>query len=594
VKAIVVGAGHNGLVCACYLALAGVDVTVLEAATRPGGGSRTEETVPGYRFDTHSVAHNIINMTSIPRELRLAAAGLEYREMDPFAVAIFADGRRVRFHRSIERTVASIAEIDRTEAEAYRAFMGQASPLVDLLTLGLQGGATPRELCGRLLRRMPQAVGVLRRGGLRLTSELLGGYGSLLRGRLPSDLTRGPVSAFAAHASAGPDVAGSALFGFWQAAYHRHGQWHAAGGAQGLTDALTRRLAELGGELRCGARVARIDASGARVARIDASGARIARIDAGGAGDARIDAGGGRIARSGTGGAGDARRGTGGARDARRGTGGARDARRGTGGARTAAGGGRLRAVELASGQRLTADAIVTAIHPKTALLELLDPPLSGAIGADLAAAHASNAVQMIVHVAVDRLPAYTNARPRDHNGLQSFVDELGELRAAFRAAEARRVHLPAPAYAFTTSALDDGLAPPGHHTVYLACPAAPFEVQGGWDLAAPTVVESLLDQMQARAPGFRDTIQGIAVRAPAHIARELHWPGAHPMHLDITLDQLGMLRPIPALAGHRTPVPGVYVSGAGSAPTGGIAGGPGRAAARALLRDLGSTGDRE
>jgi phytoene dehydrogenase-like protein len=553
VRAIVVGAGHNGVVCACYLALAGVDVTVLEAAERPGGGSRTEETVPGYRFDTHSVAHNIINMTSIPRELGLAAMGLEYREMDPFAVAIFADGRRVRFHRSIERTVASIAEIDRAEAEAYRAFMAQAVPLVDLLTLGLQGGATPRELCGRLLRRTPQAVRVLRRGGLRLTSELLGGYGSLLRGRLPSDLTRGPVSAFAAHASAGPDVAGGALFGFWQAAYHRHGQWHAAGGAQGLTDALTRRLTELGGELRCDARVARIEAGGARS----------------GAGGGRSGAGGGRS--------------------------GAGEGRRGAGGGRSGAGGGRLPAVELAGGERLAADAVVTAIHPKTALLELLEPALRGAIGADLAATHASNAVQMLVHVAVDRLPAYTNARPGDHNGLQSFVDELGDLDAAFRAAEAGRVHLPVPAYAFTTSALDDSLAPPGHHTVYLACPAAPFDVEGGWQRAAPAVVESLLDQMQARAPGFRDTVQGIAVRTPELMARELRWPGAHPMHLDITLDQLGMLRPIPALAAHRTPLPGVYVSGAGSAPTGGIAGGPGRAAARALLRDLGltSTGDR-
>ncbi len=510
-RAIVVGAGHNGLVCACYLASAGLDVLVLEASDRPGGGSRTDETVPGYRFDTHSVAHNIINMTSIPRELGLAAAGLEYREMDPFAIAVFADGRRVRFHRSIERTVASIAEIDRAEAAAYGAFMAEATPLVDLLTLGLQGGASPRELCGRLLRRMPQAARVLRRGGLRLTGELLGGYGRLLRSRLPSDLTRAPISAFAAHANAGPDVPGSALFGFWQAAYHRHGQWHATGGAQGLSDALARRLQQLGGSLRCDARVTRIDAAG-----------------------------------------------------------------------------GRVRAVELAAAERLAADVVVTAIHPKAALLELLDPPLGGSLGVQLAAAHASNTVQMLVHVAVDRLPAYTHARAGDHNGLQSFVDELGELVAAFHAAEDRRVHLPVPAYAFTTSALDAGLAPPGHHTVYLAYPAAPFHVEGGWERAAPTVVESLLDQMQARAPGFRDTIQGIAVRTPELMARELHWPGAHPMHLDITLDQLGVLRPIGALGSHRTPTTGMYVSGAGTAPTAGIAGGPGRAAARAVLRDVG------
>ena len=58
----------------------------------------------------HSAAHNIINMTAIPAELDLAGAGLEYQEMDPFSVAVFADGRRVRFHRSIEDTVDSIAE----------------------------------------------------------------------------------------------------------------------------------------------------------------------------------------------------------------------------------------------------------------------------------------------------------------------------------------------------------------------------------------------------------------------------------------------------------------------------------------------------
>jgi len=51
---------------------------VLEASDRLGGGSRTDETIPGYRFNTHAAAHNIINMTSIPAELDLAGAGLDY------------------------------------------------------------------------------------------------------------------------------------------------------------------------------------------------------------------------------------------------------------------------------------------------------------------------------------------------------------------------------------------------------------------------------------------------------------------------------------------------------------------------------------
>ena len=69
-------------------------------------------------------------------------------------------------------------------------------------------------------------------------------------------------------------------------------------------------------------------------------------------------------------------------------------------------------------------------------------------------------------------------------------------------------------------------------------------------------------------------------------MAAELRWPGAHPMYLDRTPDQLGGLRPTAALASHRTPVEGLYISGAGTAPVGGISGSPGRAAARAVLKD--------
>lgn len=510
-RAVIVGAGHNGLVCGCYLAGGGLDVLIVEQADKPGGGSRTDETVPGYRFDTHSVAHNMINMTSIPAELDLPGAGLEYREMDPFAVALFADGRRVRFHRSLEATLASIAEIDRREADHYRDFINDAVPLVKAATLGLEASRMNRtRLAGEAVRRLPALLGAARRAP-RLGPALLGSYGRLLEERLASDLTWGPVSAFAAHAGAGPDSAGGAFFAFWQAAYHLYGQWHARSGAQGLTDALVRRFESLGGRVRCAAKVARIDA-----------------------------------------------------------------------------GEGSARSLELAGGEAIKADLIITACQPQHALLELLDPPLCGAPGAELAAAQVSNAVQALVHVAVDRLPPYTNARAGDWNGLQSYVDTLAGLRASFRAAENRRLHQPAAAYAFTTSALDGGLSPPGQHTVYLACPAAPSVLDGGWEDATPGFVEDLLDQVEARAPGFRDSIQGLAVRTPPLMAEELQWPGAHPMHLDISPDQLGPWRPTRRLAGHRTQVRGLYLTGAGTAPVGGIAGAPGRAAARAVLKDLG------
>jgi phytoene dehydrogenase-like protein len=503
--AVVVGGGHNGLVAACYLARAGRRVLVLEALDRPGGGSRTEETVPGYRFDLHSVAHNMINMTDIPAQLDLAGAGLVYQEMNPFSVAIRADGRRVRFHRSVEATVASIAESDPAEARAYRAFMEASIPIVRTVLPAVRGGQDTREIPGRLVN----LVRSLGRTPLTTLRDVISPYDSLLRRRLPSDLTRGPVAAFAAHAAVGPSVPGGALFAFWQAAYHLFGQWHARGGAQSLTDALVTRLTALGGELRCQVPVARIETSG-----------------------------------------------------------------------------GRVRSVVTEGGERIDARAVVTALDVKTAMLELIDPPIAGRWRSDVAAARRGNVVQALVHVATDALPAYPGARAGDWNGLQSYVDRLDDLTAGWSAADAGELPDPLPLYAFTTSAIDDSLAPAGMHTVYLACPAAPSTIRGGWDTRRDEFVDRCLDVVEERAPGFRARIRGVATRTPAEMARLERWPGGHPMHLDIALDQLGPFRPTRALGSHRTPVAGLYVSGAGTNPSGGISGTPGRLAAEAVLAD--------
>ncbi len=425
--------------------------------------------------------------------------------MDPFSVAVHADGRRVRFHRSIEATVASIAEEDPGEAAEYQRFMGKAIPVIRAVLPAIRGDVSPKVLPRRLL----DVVRSLRHQPLTTVRDVIGPYDPLLRRWLESDLTREPVAAFAAHAGVGPTTPGGALFAFWQAAYHLSGQWHARGGAQSLIDALVRRLAALGGELRCSAPVERIET-----------------------------------------------------------------------------GSGRVQAVALQGGERIAARSVVTAIDPKVALLGLLDPPLAGEAGADLAAARRSNVVQAVVHVATDALPPYANSAAGDWNGLQSFVDRLDVLSSAWGQAEAGRLPDPLPLYAFTASALDDRLAPPGHHTVYLACPAAPSRVEGGWPARAEELVDRSLEIVEARAPGFARSIRGIARFTPDEMEREGRWPGAHPMHLDIALDQLGPFRPTRRLGSWRTPIDGLYISGAGTNPTGGIAGTPGRQAARALLSD--------
>ena len=425
--------------------------------------------------------------------------------MDPFSVAIRADGRRVRFFRSIDDTVASIAETDPAEAGAYRGFMKKSVPIIRSVLPAVRGRLPARDVPARL-GNLVRAAG---RTPLATLRDLVGPYDSLLRRWLPSDLTRGPVAAFAAHASVGPAVPGGALFAFWQAAYHLFGQWHAVGGAQALTDALVARLASLGGDLRVAAPVARIEAPA-----------------------------------------------------------------------------GRVEAVRTEAGERIPARAVVTALDVKTALLDLVDPPLPGRWRDDVAAARRGSVVQALVHVAVDALPPYPGWRAGDCNGLQSYVDRLDDLTSAWAAAEAGRLPDPLPLYAFTTSAIDPGLAPSGGHTVYLACPAAPCRVDGGWPARREEFVERCLETVEARAPGFRGSVTGVAARTPHDMETLERWPGAHPMHLDIALDQLGPFRPTRALARHRTPVAGLYVSGAGTSPAGGIVGTPGRLAAEAVLGD--------
>ncbi len=212
---------------------------------------RTDETIPGYLFNTHSAAHNIINMTRIPAELDLAGAGLDYIEMSPFATGFVRDGRVVRFSRSVDETCASITEAGgRAESDAYRAFMHRSIPLVKTAVSGLESGSTPGGIGKAAVSKIGSLLqGVKRSGGpMGLMHDLVMPYGALLETALVSDLTRAPVSAFASHSSAGPHSPGGSFYVFWQAAYHLFGQWHPRGGSQALTSALVRRLEGWGGE----------------------------------------------------------------------------------------------------------------------------------------------------------------------------------------------------------------------------------------------------------------------------------------------------------------------------------------------------------
>src|ERR671939_2146951 len=126
---VVAGGGHNALVAAAYLSLAGLECCVLDARPIMGGETATEElTLPGFLHDTCSTAHNLIQASPTLRndELRLLADyGLEYIQPDPVAHIPFPDGTALTQWRDLDRTCEEFAKFSRRDADAFRGMMAE-------------------------------------------------------------------------------------------------------------------------------------------------------------------------------------------------------------------------------------------------------------------------------------------------------------------------------------------------------------------------------------------------------------------------------------------------------------------------------------
>ena len=182
--------------------------------------------------------------------------------------------------------------------------------------------------------------------------------------------------------------------------------------------------------------------------------------------------------------------------------------------------------------------------------------------------------------------PPYPDARPGDWNGLQSFVDRLDDLTTAWAAAEAR--HLPDPSRSTPSPPRPSTTRSPraGQHTVYLACPAAPSAIEAAGRPGATSSWSACLDDGRGPGPGLPGQHRRRRRLHARRMERDGRWPGAHPMYLDLALDQLGPVPTHPPARPPPHPRPGPLHLRRRHQPDRRDRRHAGRAAARALLAD--------
>jgi phytoene dehydrogenase-like protein len=274
---VIVGAGHNGLVAAAYLARAGFEVLVAERGEEVGGAVASGEvTLPGFVHDLYATNMNLFLGSPAFAELgeELAAAGLAFETSDrPYASA-FPDGRTLRVHQDRDRTREGIAAHDPADAEGWDRLAATYDRFAPSL-FELYGTRLPSLAAGRWAAGALRSHG--RAGSAELARLLLGTTRELGERYFHSDEAKAMIAAWGMHIDFGPDVAFGALFPFLESfADMDNGISLVAGGAGGLPRALAAVAQAAGAEIRTAAPVSAILAAGGVASGVElASGERI-------------------------------------------------------------------------------------------------------------------------------------------------------------------------------------------------------------------------------------------------------------------------------------------------------------------------------
>jgi phytoene dehydrogenase-like protein len=520
--AIIIGAGHNGLVAACYLARGGWKVLVLERRPVVGGACVTEETFPGFKVSTAAYVNSLFRK-EIVRDLRLADYGFEVLERNPSSFTPFPDGRYLLLGPDADLNRREIAKFSPRDAESYPRYEAMLERAADVIepTLTMTPPDVLRPGLGDLWKfwRLGRSFQKLGPSAMSEALEILTGPARTILDRwFESEQLKATLATDAIiGAMAAPSMPGTAYVLFHHVMGETNGKrgvWgYVRGGMGGLTQALARAGKDLGVDIRTEADVARILVHDGAVAGV------------------------------------------------------------------ALAGGDEFHAPVVAS----NADAHVTF---KRLLDPAVLPADFTAAVDRIRYDSASLKINVALSELPDfRACPGTTPGPQ-HRGTIHICPDQDYIERGFDDAKYGRPSRDPILECTIPSVVDDTVAPPGKHLMSMFIQYAPYQLRGAtWDELREGFADRCFDLLDEYAPNFKRSVIARQVLTPVDLERTFNLTGGNIFQGALTLNQLFAFRPVPGFAGYRTPVRGLYLCGSAAHPGGGVMGAAGWNAAREMLR---------
>ncbi len=521
---VIVGGGHNGLTCACYLAAAGLKVHVLERRSVVGGAAVTEEFHPGFRNSTASYTVSLLNPQVI-RDLRLAEHGLRIVERPISNFLPLPDNGHLKVGGSLEATQAEVVRFSRADAERlpdYYAMLERVANVLRALALetppNVGGGIGDFLSAVKTARRFKKLDMATRRDVLDLFTKSAGDL-------LDSWFESAPIkAAFGFDAIVGnfaspyaPGTAYVLLHHVFGEVNGKRGSWgHAIGGMGAITQAMAAEAKARGVQIDTGVEVANVC--------VDSRGAQGVQLK-----DGRVIEG------------------------------------------RCVAANVNPKLLYLDLVDPVVLDdeflrrirnwkCASATFRMNVALREL--PDFTCLPGNKQAPHHQSGII-------IARSLAYME---------QAYFDAR-----SYGCSRAPVVEMLIPSTVDETLA-----PPGQHVASLFCqhfSPELPDGLQ--WDSIREDAADHVIDTVTRHAPNFKESVIARKILSPLDLEREFGLVGGDIFHGALTLDQLWSARPVLGYADYRSPVNGLYLCGAGAHPGGGVTGLPGRNAAREIIRDF-------